>query len=209
MRIDILSETTLKLTLTETDLEDSRLCYDSLSKQDGDCRKALERLIEKSASQKSAALAAELLEEESKLLVETFPSAEGGCFVYLSALNPSKSKKKQLKGNKPNNTSKLLDKQAEASPIIFETESGEILGKLCRCLVPEQEKGLRFNSKLFSDSTRYRLALIPLNICTGRLIRILSEFGEPSHSELDAAYTQEFFCELIGENAAEVCGKLF
>lgn len=209
MRIDILSETTLKLTLTEADMEDSRLCYETLSKQDGDCRKALEKLIESSGSPKSAAFAAELLEEENKLLVEAFPSAEGGCFVYLSSLNRSRSKRKTLKSRQSSNTSRLLDKDVEASPIIFETASGELLGKLCRCLSSEKEKGACFESKLFSDNAFYRLALTPLNTCSQRLTRILGEFGEAYCSELTAAYTQEYFCLLVNNRAVEICGEIF
>ena len=209
MKIDILSETTLKLTLTEADMEDSRLCYETLSRQDGDCRRALERLIESSGSPKSAAFAAELFEEESKLLVEAFPSAEGGCFVYLSSLNRNRSKKKALKSKRSNNVSRLLDKEAEASPIIFETASGEMLGKLCRCLSLEKEKGACFESKLFSDNDVYRLALTPLNTCAERLTRILKEFGEAYCCELTAAYTQEYFCELVNKRAVEVCREIF
>lgn len=224
MKIDILSETTLKLTLTEEDMKESKICYETLSKQSKDCRRALERLIGQGASPKSAALAAELLEEENRLLVEAFPSADGGCMVYLSALNRSKSKRKQpntentqSKNKKPTSdynlqhsqNSQLLDKQKTASPIIFETDSGELLGKLCRRLETERKSGVEFSSKLFSNNIRYRLALTPLNICTGRLTRILKGYGTVTRSELAAAYTQEHFAELIGENAAELCQKFF
>lgn len=220
MKVDILSETTLKLTLTEEDMKESRLCYEALSKQSEDCRRVLERLIEKGAPPKTAALAAELLEEDSRLLVEAFPSANGGCMVYLSVLNRTGSKRKQSDGNlrktrrSADNQSadpepQLLDKQIEASPIIFETASGELLGKLCRRLEAERKSGIKFSSKLFSNQTCYRLALTPLNLCTARLAEILSEYGEATSSELVAAYTQEHFGELIGKNAAELCQRLF
>lgn len=221
MKVDILSETTLKLTLTEEDLKESSLCYEALSKQSEDCRRVLERLIEKGAPPKTAALAAELLDEESRLLVEAFPSANGGCMVYLSVLNRTGSKKKQLNGNaqKTKRSSdkkqsagsdpQLLDRQIEASPIIFETASGEMLGKLCRRLEAERKSGMKFSSKLFSNQTCYRLALTPLNFCTARLTRILREYGAVTNSELIAAYTQEHFGELIGENAAELCQRLY
>lgn len=222
MKIDILSETTLKLTLTEADMKESRICYEALSKQNSDCRRVLERLIEKGASPETAAMAAELLEEESRLLVEAFPSANGGCMVYLSALDPNRTKRKgsgeSSRSSKPSadekNSSKypqLLDRQTQASPIIFETDSGEILGKLCRRLEAERTGrfGIKFGSKLFSNSRCYRLALIPLNTCTGRLTRILEEYGAVTSSELAAAYTQEHFGELIGENASEICRKFF
>lgn len=221
MKIDILSETTLKLTLTEEDMKESRLCYEALSKQNGDCRRVLERLIEKGASPKTAAMAAELLEEESRLLVEAFPAANGGCMVYLSALNRSRSKRKQPDENaqaisqsshkkqSSRRNPQLLDRQAEASPIIFETASGEQLGKLCRRLESERSSGMRFSSKLFSNHKCYRLALTPLNTCVSKLTRILREYGTVTNSELIAAYTQEHFGELIGENAAELCQRLF
>ncbi|HBH94402.1 MAG TPA: hypothetical protein DDX91_01520 [Ruminococcaceae bacterium] len=209
MRIDVLSETTLKLTLTESDMEDSRLCYEALSRQDGGCRKALEKLIEGSLSPKNAALAAELLEEESKLLVEAFPSSEGGCFIYLSSLNRSKSKRRPVKSKNSDSGAELLSREIQASPVIFETDSGELLGRLCRCLVSEKKRGLSFESKLFSDGKYYRLALIPLNICGERLAGLMKEFGQVHFSELTAAYTGEYFRLLAGKGAAEICGDLF
>ncbi len=136
--------------------------------------------------------------------------------VYLSALNRSRPKRKRSGENSApdkvrcsDKYSQLLDRQTEASPIIFETASGEMLGKLCRHLEAERRSGMRFSSKLFSDNHCYRLALIPLNTCAGRLTRILREYGTVTNSELIAAYTQEHFGELIGENASELCQRFF
>ena len=224
MKIDILSETTIKLTLTEADMKESRICYEELSKQNTDCRRVLERLIEKGASPETAAMAAKLLEEESRLLVEAFPSANGGCMVYLSALDrrysgrskgkgpaedPSASRSAAEEKKRSQKYPQLLDRQTQASPLIFETSSGEALGSLCRRLETERRSGMRFSSKLFSDHHCYRLAFIPLNTCAGRLTRILGEYGDVTGNELIAAYTQEHFRELIGENAAELCQRFF
>ncbi|MDE7281930.1 MAG: adaptor protein MecA, partial [Ruminiclostridium sp.] len=109
----------------------------------------------------------------------------------------------------PHKNPQLLDRKLRASPIIFETDSGEALGSLCRRLETERRSGMRFSSKLFSDHHCYRLAFIPQNTCAGRLTRILGEYGDVTGSELIAAYTQEHFRELIGENAAELCQRFF
>lgn len=200
MKIDILSHSTLKLTLSSHDMKENMLCCESFTAQGGNFRRVLSGLIEKESSSKNAVLAYELL-EESKLLVEAFPTSEGGCMVYLSSLNRgnrSKTRKKQL-----------LDKELPASPLIFETDSSENLGELCRCLASEKQKGMDFSSSLFTAQRLYRLALVPLNMCGNRLKRIMKEYGEVITDELAAAYTQEHFSLIAEEGAVEIGERLF
>lgn len=197
MKIDILSHSTLKLTLSSHDMKENMLCCESFSAQSRNFRRVLSGLLEKEGSSKNAALAYELL-EEGRLLVEAFPTSEGGCMVYLSSLNRSRAKKKQL-----------LDKGLSASPLIFETDSSENLGELCRCLALEKTKGMKFSSRLFSYRSLYRLALVPLNMCGSRLTHIMKEYGAVITDELAAAYTQEHFSLIAEEEAVEIGGRLF
>ncbi|MCM1488054.1 MAG: hypothetical protein NC203_06790, partial [Firmicutes bacterium] len=180
MKIDILSKTTLKLTLTAEDMDKNSLCYEILSGEGSSCRRAIGRLLKSDCKPESAAMAAQLLNGQPRLFVEAFRRMDGGCMLYVSALD-----------RKTGKSGELLD--GGVSPLIFETECGEDLGLACRCLVLEKKNGAKFRSELFYGRDKYRLAIIPLNTCRSRIIRILGEYGRVCSEELAAACTQEYF----------------
>lgn len=203
MKIDILSETTLKLTLTADDMNRHQLCYESLSKDGSnfkECRETLSRILKADSTPESEAMATQLMENGRRLFIEAFKRMDGGCMLYVSALDRSrKSSRRQL-----------LDKAEPSSPIIFETDSGEALGALCRCLVLEQLSGsAEFKSKLFADGQCYRLALTPLNTCASHIMRLMNEYGTADRSELSAAFTEEHFRIVADEDGVGIGSRIF
>ena len=195
MRIDILSKTTLKLTLTADDMSNYHLCYESLSEQGSDCRKTLGRLIKGAEEAEAAEAAARLLSQERRLFVEAFRRMDGGCMLYVSALNGQKRRKQQ--------------EEQDAAPILFETADQRDMGKLCRCLLLERKRGAKFSSRIFSDGVRYRLELIPRNTCRNRVIRLFGEFGGAICDELTAAYTAEHFRVVVPKGGADIGARIF
>lgn len=203
MKIDILSETTLKLTLTADDMNRHQLCYESLSKDGSnfkECRETLSRILKADSTPESEAMATQLMENGRRLFIEAFKRMDGGCMLYVSALDRSrKSSRRQL-----------LDKAEPSSPIIFETDSGEALGALCRCLVLEQLSGsAEFKSKLFADGQCYRLALTPLNTCASHIMRLMNEYGTADRNELSAAFTEEHFRIVADEDGVGIGSRIF
>ena len=192
MRIDILSKTTLKLTLTADDMNDYDLCYEAFSQRGSDCRKTLGRLLKSAEEDDGAAMAARLLSEERRLFVEAFRRMDGGCMLYVSALG---HKHKRV--------------QEDIAPLLFEAGDERDLGRLCRCLLSERERGARFSSRLFTDGSRYRLEVIPQNTCRSRMIRVFNEFGVTIRDELTAAYTAEHYQVVVSEDAADIGAKIF
>lgn len=203
MRIDILSETTLKLTLTADDMNRHQLRYESLSKDGGDfkeCRETLTRILKTDSAPESKAMAAQLSENGRRLFVEAFKRMDGGCMLYVSALD------RRRRGSRR----QLLDKAETSSPIIFETDSGEDLGALCRCLVLERlSGGSEFKSKLFTDGKCFRLALTPLNTCAAHIMRLMKEYGSADPSELSAAFTEEYFRLVADEDGVGIGSRIF
>ena len=195
MKIDILSKTTLKFTLTPEDMSENRLCYESFSEQGSRCRQTLGRLLKSSDKPEEAAMAARLLNNERRLFIEAFKRIDGGCMLYVSALE-------QREKN-------LLSNSCQASPIIFKPYSEKDLGHACRCLKKAEKDGAGFHSRLFSNGYDYRLALIPINLCYNRLCAILKEFGSVYRDELTAAFTEEHYRVIAAEHGAEKAGKVF
>ncbi|MCM1055235.1 MAG: hypothetical protein NC394_06905 [Bacteroides sp.] len=195
MKIDILSKTTLKLTLTPEDMNENQLCYEFFSRQGSRCRQTLGKLLKSSDKPEGAAMAARLLNNERRLFVEAFRRTDGGCMLYVSALE--------------NRGKRLLDSSCTVSPIIFKPYSEKDLGFACRCLKQTERQGARFHSRLFSDSADYRLALIPMNVCTDRIVRLLKEFGEVCCDELTSALTEEHYRVIAEERGAEMAARIF
>lgn len=195
MRIDILSKTTLKLTLTADDMNNYDLCYEALSQRGSDCRKTLGRLLSDAEEAEGAEMAARLLSEERRLFVEAFRRMDGGCMLYVSALTAHKRRKAQ--------------EETDAAPILFEAASERDMGKLCRCLLREQKQGAQFTSRLYTDGKCFRLELIPRNTCRSRIIRLFNEFGTAVCDELTAAYTAEHFRVVVFEGGAEIGARIF
>ena len=196
MRIDILSKTTLKLTLTADDMSNYDLCYEAFSERGSDCRKTLGRLLDEAEETEAAAAAARLLSDERRLFVEAFRRMDGGCMLYVSALTAHKRRK-------------VHEGKQDVAPILFEAANGHDLGRLCRCLLAERERGARFSSRLYTDGKSFRLEIIPRNTCRSRIIRLMGEFGTAICNELTAAYTEEHFREVVKESGAEVGAKIF
>ena len=197
MRIDILSKTTLKLTLTAADMDTYDLCYEALSERGYDCRKTLGKLLKESEAAEGAAMAARLLSEERRLFVEAFRRMDGGCMLYVSTLAGHKHKKQ------------LEEEYPDVAPILFEAADQRDLGSVCRCLLTQRSRGARFNSRLFTDGKCYRLEVIPRNTCRSKIIRLFGEFGAAICDELIAAYTEEHFQIVAEEDAADIGAKIF
>lgn len=198
MKLDILSKTTLKLTLTAEDMDKHSLRYETLSEEGSSCRQAIGNLIDCCGKPESDA-AARLLREGNRLFVEAFRRMDGGCMLYVSALD--RKSRDRSEG--------ILSGEEDVSPIIFEAASEEDLGTACRSLLYLRGRGAEFSSSLFYDNSRYRLALIPQNTCVKQICRSLHEFGEVYCDELIAAFTCEYFRLLAKEMGAEIAAAMF
>lgn len=195
MRIDILSKTTLKLTLTADDMNNYDLCYETLSEHGSDCRKTLGRLLREAEEVDAAAI--RLISEERRLFVEAFRRMDGGCMLYVSALTGHKHKRMQQESN------------PDVAPILFEAANQSDMGNMCRCLILERSRGAQFSSRLFTDGKCCRLEVIPRNTCRSRLIRLFREFGTAICDELAAAYTAEHFRMVADEDGVSIGAKIF
>lgn len=197
MRIDILSKTTLKLTLTADDMNNYDLRYEALSERGSDCRKTLGRLLREAEEVEAVAAAVKLISEERRLFVEAFRRMDGGCMLYVSALTGHKHKKLHEK-NCP-----------DVAPILFEAANQSDMGNMCRCLLLERSRGAQFSSRLFTDGKCCRLEVIPQNTCRSRVIRLFREFGIAICDELVAAYTAEHFRTVADEDGASIGARIF
>lgn len=70
----------LKVSLTQKDLEEMGISYESIDYSDENTRKALVSLLEKGRAQTG------FNPRRAKLYIEVFPSQDGGCVIYYTRL---------------------------------------------------------------------------------------------------------------------------
>ena len=177
MKVDLLSQSTIKITLSAQDMSNYNLKYDRLCRPEDD-RRSLSRLFSVLRRQSPEAFASSAFANEKRLLVEAFPRCDGGCMLYVSSLYDCSVKKAPC----------------EPVKLICRLYSLESLEGLCRLLSTEKQlAGLSFSSDLYQCGGEYRLAVTPHNACHRHIKRFFAEFGDTLSDELSAAATEERF----------------
>lgn len=191
MKIDYLSETTLKLTLTAEDMNDYELDYAELSQSSFKSRRRLCGLLRELCNEGALCTSSSFFLDDKRFFVEVFPRVDGGCLLYVSVL-PDKD-----------GTQGVFSSELKATGfLICELEDSGLLKRLCVELERERErKRIDFSSVLYSDGKLWRLCLIPNSVCSRQLEATVSRFGRLIKGELDVAFTVEHFKTVIAHDA--------
>ncbi|MCL2087375.1 MAG: adaptor protein MecA [Oscillospiraceae bacterium] len=96
MQIDVLSQNTLKLTLTRLDMFDLDIKYESLSGKNPETKRLLSHVLKSIQLDKKVGFDF----SGERLFVEAFPRPDGGCMLYISSLeNESFAKRTKRAGD--------------------------------------------------------------------------------------------------------------
>lgn len=101
MKIDVLSNNTVKITLNRVDMCDFDIKYETLSQKNPDTRRLLTQVLQTVKAEKNIHfdLSAE------RLFIEAFPRQDGGCMLYISCIESEQPSKKQKIPSQNTNTS--------------------------------------------------------------------------------------------------------
>lgn len=184
MTIEIISMNTVKITLTEPDMSDYDIDYQSLDKKNPDTRRVLLELLEVVREEKDIDLT------DEKLYVEVFPKSGGGCLMYISMLNTRVRAKREL-----------------YCEIVCEVEDKNDLTALCKGMFHSHSHLIRC-SELYLSQSGYRLIVSTFSKAEERLCHIISEYGKVlGKGEILAAATREHCEEIIPSEAVEKLSK--
>jgi len=224
MQIDVLSQNTLKLTLSRLDMFDLDIKYESLSGKNPDTKRLLSHVLRTVRLDKSAGVDF----SGERLFVEAFPRPDGGCMLYISCLEEAS----HSSANSSSHTSsqaterkavRLAAKAVPASSAVPKVPAGYVKSVkgdskreklLCRFdSVKELEgacKSLSWQlaqerissaSSLYSNGAEYRMLFCSAN---KKLISaIVSEYGEILSGEYEFSFTHEHYNLIAAENAVE------
>lgn len=185
LKIEIVDEKTVKVSLTRADMDDLNVCYDGLDYKNPLTRKMIVEVLEIIKSRLNLDLT------EEKLIIEAFPYIDGGCILYIKI----NSEKRIVAAKK--------QKPSFNTPIIFRFKD-----------INELSMGVSFLSKLYfhiilesslyllDDS--YYLLIYSYFKMDDRISSALSECGEfYGKGAVKSAFLKEHGKELIKSDAVK------
>ena len=192
MKIELLSETQIKITLTKLDMDSFEVTYDELDYQNNKTRDIIEDLL------LHANLVTGFSTASGKLFVEVFPTDDAGCIFYISSLDrkPQSNSAEGKRGEYPEPVIYRfaeLDSLLRAAPILFKRWGHRI-----------------YKSSLYLLEGKYLLLLYPLLAAEQHMVGFLKEYAEFfGKGELRAAFLSEHAQPLITGRALEELNRYF
>jgi len=211
MQIDVLSQNTLKLTLSRLDMYDMDIKYESLSGKNPDTKRLLSHVLRTVKLDKSAAVDF----SGERLFVEAFPRPDGGCMLYISCLEDAgngnyigerktvRLTAKPTAVKQPRNYSQ----SSQSEKLLCRFDGIKELDGACKNLSWQQTNGrITLTSTLYSNKNEYRLLISGNN--KKLITAIVSEYGQLLTLDHELPLTHEYYSLLVSENAIEKMSTL-
>lgn len=187
MQIEQIDNRTVKIILTEEDMQQYSLTYEQMDYNDRTTRRAILNIMEQVQSRTSLDV------EQNKLFIEAFPSDHGGCVLYINLVNA-----------KENGKSFQKERPSFDTPLIFSLDTVDILAASCRRLFYDYAHLIIKSSLYTGDRSGYILLLYTYCRSNQRIINIMTEYGDYlGKGAVRAAHHKEHGRELITDNAIE------
>lgn len=185
MYYDTLSANTVKITLTRQDMSEYSIRSESLRDRTAESKRSLTRFLKRFQSESSLFPG----RSADRLFLEAFPSADGGCVVYVSTLGVD-----PLPGDN--------DKSGEAV-LMCAADTLDELSRLSAAI-----SGRVGKSELYRISGGWCLILTADQSAVPYLSRVIEEYGELSDDTLDIACAAEHGTPVCRENAVNALSAL-
>lgn len=192
MFYDPLSRNTVKITLTEADMEAYSLKSDCISGKTAETKRILTRFLKK--FQKESSFFSGYNPE--RLFLEAFPQESGGCVLYVSTLGTLGALGSE---------EAPPEKPSKNRPIMCSTQSFDALAKLSLGIV---RLFCGCSTCLYKDGVIYRLVAVPPRGNSLRLSQFMSEYGEVSDNPLEICSAAEQGQLICPKKAAERLAQL-
>ncbi len=160
MKIEQIDGRTVKIILTQRDMDGFDITYDEMDYKDPNTKRVILELLHRIRQETDIELS------EGKLFVEAFPCLNGGCVLYLCTV-PQESKPQSRTAPKSTGFN---------TPLVFEFDDLDLLTAACRHLFL-QYNHIILKSALYLYEGRYRLLVYSYFKLDNRIIALVSEYG--------------------------------
>lgn len=168
MKIECIGQNSMKATLTKADMERYHVTYEELDSESRATKSLILSILTR------AKLQTGFDASSGKLLVEVYPSEDGGCVFAFSILDASHSKP-----------------DVPENPLVFAFEEIDPLFSCCRRVKQEMLSSIR-GSCLYRTNNGYVLLVFPNRGCSGPISRLLLEYAKPLKS---GKYVRAYYAE--------------
>lgn len=177
MNIEYKNDKTIKIVLTNEDLNKYNITYSELDYKNEKTKKFLSSILKQFENK-----------NKSKIFIEAYPTNDNGCLLYINFID-----------------NKLLNKNDTTfdTPLIFKFSNLEILNKTCNKLFNENLHMI-IKSCLYFYNDEYYLSLYSYCRMEENLCYILKEYGTfIGKGSVFSSFLQEHSNQLLPENAIE------
>lgn len=187
LKIEAIDEATIKVVLTNKEMNAYHLSYETMDSNDTATKKLLVAVLGRVKGKTDLDL------ENSRLFVEAYPLGEGGLILYVNFMK---------------NTAKPVRSSGLSTPLVFSFSNLEALCAACLRL-QKQVPHLILQSRLYRVQDGYHLVLWSYCRLEQRLLRILREYGRlRGKGAVACAWTQEHGKALLEQDAVTVMAEL-
>lgn len=183
MNIDLIDYKTVKVTLTDQDMDDLCIDYDSMDYNDIATKRAVKAILQAI----NETLALDL--SSNKLFIEAFPNdaCDNGCILYISMLE-------KFKGT---------TKHELSTPLVFQLQDVDTLTALSQRIF-KQYSHLILKSSLYLLDQNYMLLLYTYSRLDKKLSALASEYAPLyGKGEIVGSFIKEHAYPLVPSNALE------
>lgn len=186
LKIELIDQRTVKITLNEDDLDEMALSFHDMEESGVCTRQTVLGLISKIKDETSLDLTG------SKLFIEAFPDANGGCVLYVNLIDRARGKIQNSKPETPFNT-----------PLVFRFDGLTPLLDSCERLFAQYSHLVR-KSSLFLLDQSYYLAICSYLKADEKLTHLLSEYGRFfGKGEIKLSFLKEHAACIVEDTAVE------
>ena len=191
MRIEQIDRQTVKVILTQADMDGFDITYEEMDYKDPNTRRVILELLRRIKDEMAVDFSG------GKLFVEAFPYLDGGCVLYICTITAEGERKPRSRNTNSFNT-----------PLVFEFGELGMLTAACERLL------LRYNhiilkSALYLYENKYRLLLYSYFKLDDKLVALVGEYGSYiGKGSIQSSFVREHAKCLIEANAVETLASL-
>lgn len=185
MKYYSLSNSTVKITLSEEDMREYSLCPENITRHTTETKRIFVQMLKK----------LRIFPDYSteRLFLEAFPKAEGGCVLYVSSLGGDSAEEYN-----PDFSGKI--------PLLCATDGLHSVISLCRGLIAMGENP---EACVYRDENGYYIVVATEIKNTSKIKHFLSEYGTVSHNLSEISALREYGEPVCMENACERLSQLY
>ncbi|MBC8584506.1 adaptor protein MecA [Youxingia wuxianensis] len=190
MDIRMLGPDRIQIILSKEDMRLMDITYETIDYTNEETKKLILELLD------IVQMATDFQPNKSKLFVEVYPTGEGGCSIYFSAVEIAEKKRYRIKKNV---TGPLIYRFLDIDALI--SASVRLFKLYCHRVL---------KSSLYQLKSSWQLVIYPLDSIENVTARFMDEYAERwGEGELAAAYVEEHGTLIIKENAIDLLAAYF